>query len=342
MKIIFRLLLVSLLLSACASPSNSAEVSDSADPCAANLGITSSSTGKESLGILLKNSVGVADENGLVETYFKNSKESGVQVYDPTRSGTIALGYESITDGTYEGFYHIDWMELYGYANDIKKTNESNVDMQSASNFMATFKKSKSTNFEKTLVFADCLLTEVRYVYKGAKWNVDLEYSVTAEGTKILDRVWQQISGENADGTLAIQNVAVSVDGLIDDFPSEVSGFELFSQTDVLEWRLFQGDDYWVPIEEYQFSSMNSCADQYWVLRWKSVNPDIEIKLNVGSVMVEDFMTGDVTAEGGRGYAAGYGCYAPGMKFGNIIGRNSGNLVDIYYEYQIWNEKPSI
>lgn len=252
------------------------------------------------------------------------------------------MGYESIADGTYEGFYHIDWLTLYGYQKDLKKTNVSNVDMLSDSLFMATFNKYKSSNLDKTLVFEDCLLTEVRYNFKGAKWNVELEYSVSATGSKILDRVWQQLSGGNADGTLAIQNVAVSIDGLIDDFPSTVKGFELFSQTDVLEWRLFQGDDYWVPIEEYQFSTMNSCADQYWVLRWKSVNPDVEIRVNVGSVMVEDFMTGNETAEGGRGYAAGYGCYAPGIKFGNVLTNNGSNLVDVYYEYQIWNEKPSI
>lgn len=77
MKIVLRLVLICLFLSACAATSNNAAPEASLNKCSANLGIDSTISGKVALKKLLDNSALTADENGLVETYFKNSKNLG-------------------------------------------------------------------------------------------------------------------------------------------------------------------------------------------------------------------------------------------------------------------------
>jgi len=154
----------------------------------------------------------------------------------------------------------------------------------------------------------------------------------------------------SADGT---GNVAFNGNQNVPSFPKQIADYELIETQSNQTIRIFVGDD-WKPfLERYREGNSMSCQPEIWIVRWKSNNPGITLKTTYTYLSGEygfDEDTGwmgfapigsdEKISIGQTGYIGGESCVSPVFQWGNDDG--SATLVDVYYEYQIWNYKPKI
>ena len=135
-----------------------------------------------------------------------------------------------------------------------------------------------------------------------------------------------------ADSLDQLPDIAVRIDGY------QVGGGQQFDTM-----RLFQNDFLIVPPQFDQLTGgMHECNRNFWILRWSSVNPDVLVHGEVGSMFW--FTGGDETPEnpGARaGYLAGNACDRAGFWFDKPINGNLSNLVDVEYRIQFFSKLPS-
>ena len=128
-------------------------------------------------------------------------------------------------------------------------------------------------------------------------------------------------------------------------FPSAVVDYELGNQVrqdQYAGFRLFYPDDWKTPSEFEGGTMVNGCEQTYWVMRWRSNNPDVVFSTTFGQIDGSGTYTGDAVATGGAGYISGFACDAPFFKFKKTINGNQSTLADINYEIEFWSYKPGI
>lgn len=132
----------------------------------------------------------------------------------------------------------------------------------------------------------------------------------------------------------------------VPDFPQKVKNYSLIKKQGYDYVRVFSESKWVVPIEEFDpernGGATMSCQPYYWVLRWRSNNPDVEILTSTGITDSNDFDRVTKIKRGGAGLMSGYSCLVPAFKFAGTINRNQSNLVDVNFEYRLWEYKPKI
>jgi hypothetical protein len=141
------------------------------------------------------------------------------------------------------------------------------------------------------------------------------------------------------------RNTTVKFKEDIPEFPQKVRNYALDIQEGYQKVRLFENLEWVIPIAEFNpdegGSATMSCQPYYWIIRWRSNNPDVEISVSTG-LTDGSYSPLDDVARGGAGISEGYSCVVPAFKFGRAINGNRANLVDLNFEYQLWNYKPKI
>jgi len=114
--------------------------------------------------------------------------------------------------------------------------------------------------------------------------------------------------------------------------------------------RLFDGK------EAYEFPELNgfagfsaganACSAYYWMIRWRSQSPNVELGAGTSSIPVEPgeniiWEDGQPLA-GGAGFMEGRSCTTPYIFFRRSINGNGATLVDVDYEILIWEHYPDI
>ena len=154
-----------------------------------------------------------------------------------------------------------------------------------------------------------------------------------------------QSIGTLDSGNSLSRNLAWSYEKEVPAFPLSVTNYVLKIQKPQDVVRLFEGGSWIVPIEEFNpdmdGGATMSCQPFYWIIRWRSNNPDVEIKVSTGMTdgPYEPF---DEIVTGGAGISEGFSCVVPAYQFGQAINGNKSNLVDVNFEYQLWESKPKI
>ena len=176
---------------------------------------------------------------------------------------------------------------------------------------------------------------------RGSLMNVKNRSSL---GVLILLLSFFTVTNANADSL--VKNVTVPYSKSVPNFPKSVKDYKLYIQEPYSRVRIFQGDKKWVvPIPEFDpeqnGSASMSCEPYFWVLRWRSNNPDVLVQIATG---ITDFGFDPLgkAKSGGGGYSSGYSCSVPAFKFHKTLKNNKSNLVDVNFEYQIWQYKPRI
>lgn len=148
----------------------------------------------------------------------------------------------------------------------------------------------------------------------------------------------------NADSL--VKDIVVTYNKSVPNFPKTVKNYKLYTQQPYASVRIFEGDKKWVvPISEFDpdqnGSATMSCEPYFWVLRWRSNNPEVLIQIAKG---ITDFGFDPIgrVKSGSAGYSSGYSCSIPAFKFHKTLKNNQSNLVDVNFEYQIWQYKPRI
>lgn len=313
--------------------------------CLADLNVDVTAVPHAKLVKIFQNSSDQADKTGLVETVYIDSVRTGIQVFDSTRTDTLTMASWDIKSDILEGFYHYEWFFLLGQNDEIPLANSKNVVEIDSHTYKANLaQKLKSFKGMKYSV-TNCLITDLEYLQDGQEMHVEFDYSLDDEAVNLLDLAWAQIdsgSDSGTDGEIPSESYAVDYSESVPDFPSSIDGYELSYQSDVIEWRVFEDDVWWVPIEEYANGARMSCSDEFWVVRWSSANPDVEMDAAVGLNDVGEFSFDGDFVSGGRGYMADAGCVAPAIRFGRETSGRGANLADVYAEYQLWTFVPSI
>ena len=141
------------------------------------------------------------------------------------------------------------------------------------------------------------------------------------------------------------RNYAYDYENEIPDFPLSVKDYVLQKQSKQDNLRLFEGDDWKVPILEFNpemgGGASMSCQPFYWILRWRSDNSDVSILASTG-MTDGPYDPFDEIVTGGVGISEGFSCAVPALKFDKALNGSEGNLVDVNFEYQIWEYKPKI
>jgi hypothetical protein len=344
--------LMTILTSGCQQTDSNATYAGSGSispesACLSQLGVPVQSEPHTALVKIFQHSSDTADKTGLVETIFSGSDQPSdrvaVQVFDPSRSDTLTMASWVPETDAYEGFYHYEWFYLLGQNDEIKTANEQNVVRLDNSTYEANLAKKVKSFKGMQYSVKNCLITDLRYIQDGRELHVTFDYSLSAEAIEIIDIAWDQISG-NSSNDDEIATVLQAFDDIdaSPDFPSSVDGYELSYQSEVIEWRVFEEDVWWVPIEQYDNGARMSCDDEYWVVRWRSANPNVEMDSAIGLNDLGEFSGGDEIASGISGYMEGYGCLAPAIRFGIELNGTGANLSDLYAEYQLWSLDPQI
>ena len=136
------------------------------------------------------------------------------------------------------------------------------------------------------------------------------------------------------------KNLVVSYSKSTPGFPRKVANYQLTMKSVPDTVRIFQGDNWVVPIPELDQATM-SCDPYFWVLRWRSDNPNVLIRITKGMTDF-GFEPIEKVVTGSAGYASDYSCKVPGIKFGKVLAKNKSNLVDVNFEYEIWTKKIKI
>jgi hypothetical protein len=162
--------------------------------------------------------------------------------------------------------------------------------------------------------------------------------------TLVISLIYSPSYYANADSL--VKDIVVSYNKSVPNFPKTVKNYKLHNQVPYSSVRIFQGDKKWiVPISEFDpegdGSATMSCEPYFWILRWRSNNSDVLIQISKG---ITDFGFDPIgkPKSGGAGYSSGYSCSVPGFKFDKTLKGNKSNLVDVNFEYQIWEYKPKI
>ena len=151
----------------------------------------------------------------------------------------------------------------------------------------------------------------------------------------------------------------------VPDFPTKIKDYELDRTVENQSIRIFEGLG-WSPfLTPYRTGNTMSCNPEIWIVRWRSQNPSVKIKV---SGTYGGFDAGDPTdffgepitdgsfdedsdwvafyepekfLIGGAGYQSGPSSSQPVFKWdSNPAG--DANLADVSFEYQIWTYKQEI
>lgn len=139
------------------------------------------------------------------------------------------------------------------------------------------------------------------------------------------------------------QAVAFDHNQTVPRFPRKLKGYRLQGKPRRYETRLFQGNR-WEPLRPVA-QSTNSCGYYFWIVRWRTRNPEMLLLASVGDTAIPPHRFGKplvAPAIGGAGWISGRSCVAPGLKFAGTLNGNPGNLTDVDYEIQIWEPRPII
>jgi hypothetical protein len=141
------------------------------------------------------------------------------------------------------------------------------------------------------------------------------------------------------------KNVALPYNKTVSGFPRTIKNYKLTKLKPFSSYRIFQGEKWAVPIPEFDpernGGATMSCDPFFWILRWRSNNPTVILKVTKGMTDF-GFEPTDKVVTGGAGYISDYSCKVPGFKFGNDLGGKGSTLVDLNMEYQIWSYNPKI
>ena len=135
------------------------------------------------------------------------------------------------------------------------------------------------------------------------------------------------------------------------NLPNEIDGFVAYDGVDAYGneglvrqsvIRVFEHDFSFTPPHDFS-TQMNSCGDAYWVLRWVSKNPDVQIyatneldPIFPDSYEFEPWM---FPAAGSAGIMGNHICYSPGFRFESARG-SQANLADIVIEWTYFDRVP--
>jgi hypothetical protein len=151
------------------------------------------------------------------------------------------------------------------------------------------------------------------------------------------------ISTANADSSQ--KNIALPYNKSVSGFPKSIKNYKLTKLKTFSSYRIFQGEKWVVPIPEFDpernGGATMSCDPFFWVLRWRSDNPSVMLKVTKG-ITDFGFDPTDKVVSGGTGYISDYSCKVPGFKFDKDLGGKGSTLVDLNIEYQIWTYNPKI
>jgi hypothetical protein len=151
--------------------------------------------------------------------------------------------------------------------------------------------------------------------------------------------------GKLDPATSLSRNYAYPYEDEIPDFPTSIANYSLMTQTSPEQLRLFLDDEWKVPIKEFNpdfgGGATMSCEPYYWILRWRSDTPDLEIAISTG-MTDGPYDPFDNVTSGGVGVSEGFSCAVPAFQFRKGESNTNGNLVDVNFEYQIWEYKPRI
>jgi hypothetical protein len=137
----------------------------------------------------------------------------------------------------------------------------------------------------------------------------------------------------------------------VQEFPTMLKDYRILKDGIRGKMRLFYPENYANDFPELQkytgFSNgANACSAYYWMIRWRSQNPDVELAAGSSSIPVEPGESikweDNQPAAGGAGYMEGRSCTTPYIFFYQAINGSGANLVDVNYEILIWENYPDI
>lgn len=125
---------------------------------------------------------------------------------------------------------------------------------------------------------------------------------------------------------------AISSDETIPDMPSTLQGFQKSGTLVRTTVRAFSNQ--WSTDFEFP-ATMNSCGQQLFTIRWRSLNLDVASSLvsSPDEIVLEKSLEPAVA-----GYMLSYGCGQPAFKL-PAIASNANKLTDVNVEYQVWIPK---
>ena len=148
------------------------------------------------------------------------------------------------------------------------------------------------------------------------------------------------------DNEPLVRNLAVSYSDDTPNFPTSVKDYRLEKENGYDSIRIFSESKWSVPIVEFDprndGGASMSCEPYFWVLRWRSNNSAVTILASAGITDFGKYNKVYESVEGGAGYMEGYSCVVPAFKFGKALNGNESNLVDVNFDYQIWEYRPKI
>ena len=134
------------------------------------------------------------------------------------------------------------------------------------------------------------------------------------------------------DPTIFAKAQSIPHSQTVPGFPRTVTGYRLRSDGRT-ETRLFRGNGWEALTPLHQ--AVQSCGDFRWYVRWRSTASDVPIDAAVGDTALPGFNPVIKPSRGSAGYITGFSCVSPGLRYAMISGVEGG-LVDVDYEYQIW------
>lgn len=171
------------------------------------------------------------------------------------------------------------------------------------------------------------------------------------------------------DGSIKanLGNISVPSECEVPPFPSAIKDYALTRTVEVDSIRIFEGDKWRPFLTEYRAGNTMSCEPQIWVVRWRSNNPDVKVRMSEThggfdagdptDLYGDPITNGDFNEEtdwvaffqpekgewttGNAGYIAAPSCSQPVMQWDSNPA-SSANLTDINFEYQLWEYKPKI
>ena len=125
---------------------------------------------------------------------------------------------------------------------------------------------------------------------------------------------------------------AIATDETVPEMPNTLPGFQKSGNLVRSTVRAFSNQ--WSTDFEFP-ATMNSCGQQLFTVRWRSLNLDVASSL-VSSP--EKFVLEKSLEPAVAGYMLSYGCGQPAFKL-PAIASNANRLNDVNIEYQVWIPK---
>ena len=140
--------------------------------------------------------------------------------------------------------------------------------------------------------------------------------------------------------------VSVSEESNIPDFPETLEGFRHRPELDfwgkpykeINSIRVFSGED-WTNLYPPFPKTMNGCHKGWYVVRWRSQNPNVIIESATG-YHGDIRMRQSVAPPATKGIMQGSNCTEPLFKFSRTKNGNSSTLTDVVYEIKFWYAAP--